>query len=294
MLNVSLRLTAGGSGEASGCFPLSISSEICGFTIMWTSVLQQMIPPETSCGRITAPSQDQVLNVFQPSPITHSCVWTPRLGGGGRGCGWGREAVFIMFWWHSRFAEFLKWRPQRRQRSQSFCFLLDFLKLLPRGRRGWGRGEGEKNQESLKRFIKGIKNLKATPLVSIKGPGWRKPRYAVNSYENTLDKAAVHAKKKKVCPKAIQSIAQLAAIIKRRSGLRSAPHQPAELQLTPWMHRDHKDAAAAAADSTGNYMLASLLSSSRSNIMRWPNHSAVSKRRHIQTTELSTQAERPV
>lgn len=94
-----------------------------------------------------------------------------------------------------------------------------------------------------------------------------------------------------MCPKAIQSIAQLAAIIKRRSVLRSAPHQPAKLQLTPWMHRAHKDVAA---DSTGNYMLASLHSSSRSNIMRWPNHSAVSKLRHIQTTELSTQAERPV
>lgn len=96
-------------------------------------------------------------------------------------------------------------------------------------------GREGKNQESLKRFIKGIKNLKATPSVSIKGPvDEKKPRYAVNSYENTLDKAAIHAKKKKkVCPKAIQSIAQLAAIIKRRSVLRSAPHQPAKLQLTP-------------------------------------------------------------
>lgn len=31
-------------------------------------------------------------------------------------------------------------------------------------------GREGKNQESLKRFIKGIKNLKATPSVSIKGP----------------------------------------------------------------------------------------------------------------------------
>lgn len=61
-------------------------------------------------------------------------------------------------------------------------------------------GREGKNQESLKRFIKGIKNLKATPSVSIKGPvDEKKPRYAVNSYENTLDKAAIHAKKKKKC-----------------------------------------------------------------------------------------------
>lgn len=79
-----------------------------------------------------------------------------------------------------------------------FLLLIRFLKLLPRGRRGWGGRVGRegKNQESLKRFIKGIKNLKATPSVSIKGPvDEKKPRYAVNSYENTLDKAAIHAKK---------------------------------------------------------------------------------------------------
>lgn len=176
-----------------------------------------------------------------------------------------------------------------------FLLLIRFLKLLPRGRRGWGGRVGRegKNQESLKRFIKGIKNLKATPSVSIKGPvDEENPDMQLILTRTLLTRQlSMQKKKKKVCPKAIQSIAQLAAIIKRRSVLRSAPHQPAKLQLTLWMHRAHKDAAA---DSTGNYMLASLHSSSRSNIMRWPNHSAVSKLRHIQTTELSTQAERPV
>lgn len=80
----------------------------------------------------------------------------------------------------------------------------------------------------------------------------------------------------KACPKAIQSIAQLAAIIKRRSVLHSAPRQLAKLQLTPCIHTAHKDA-----NSAGNYMLASLRSSSRSNIMPRPSRSAVSELQHI-------------
>lgn len=80
----------------------------------------------------------------------------------------------------------------------------------------------------------------------------------------------------KACPKAIQSIAKLPAIIKRRSVLHSAPHQLAKLQLTPCIHTAHKDA-----NSAGNYMLASLRSSSRSNIMPRPSRSAVSELQHI-------------
>lgn len=79
----------------------------------------------------------------------------------------------------------------------------------------------------------------------------------------------------KACPKAVQSVTQLAAIIKRRSALRTAPHQPAKLQLTPCIHTAHKDA-----NSAGNHMLASLHSSSRSHIMPGPNRSAVSELRH--------------
>lgn len=44
----------------------------------------------------------------------------------------------------------------------------------------------------------------------------------------------------KVCPKAIQSIARLAAIIKRRSVLRGS--QPAKLQPTPCVRGARKDA----------------------------------------------------
>lgn len=100
----------------------------------------------------------------------------------------------------------------------------------------------------------------------------------------------------KVCPKAIQSIAQLAAIIKRRSVLHSPPHQPAKLQLTLWIHTHtltHSAPQRRPANSTGNYMLASLRSSSCSNIMPWPNHSAVSELRHIQPTESSTLPGKP-
>lgn len=36
------------------------------------------------------------------------------------GCGWSWEPVFFMFWWHSRFVEFPKWRPQSHRNSKFF------------------------------------------------------------------------------------------------------------------------------------------------------------------------------
>lgn len=110
--------------------------------------------------------------------------------------------------------------------------------------------------------------------MSIKGPsGWR-------NQDMQLSLARTHLTRRlsvqKVCPKAIQSNTQLAAIIKRRYVLLGPPRQPANLKLTSWIRTAHENS------STGNYMLASLYSSSCSNIMPWPNHSAVSGLQCIQ------------
>lgn len=126
------------------------------------------------------------------STITHNafmCVNTEA-----RGVWVGLRGSFFMFWWHSRFGKFPKWRPQSRWNSK-LLLLIRFSKLLPRGRRRWGVSrEGGGNQESLKRFKKVLKISKQHLWCQSKGPWMKKPRYAVNSSENTLDKAAVHAK----------------------------------------------------------------------------------------------------
>lgn len=71
--------------------------------------------------------------------------------------------------------------------TQSFCFLLDFQNFFQ-------EEEGGKNQESLERFIKVLQISKQHLWCQSKGLWMKKPRYAVNSSENTLDKAAIHAK----------------------------------------------------------------------------------------------------
>lgn len=53
---------------------------------------------------------------------------------------------------------------------------------------------GGRNQESLERFIKVLKISKQHLWCQSKGPWMKKPRYAVNSSENTLDKTAIRAK----------------------------------------------------------------------------------------------------
>lgn len=88
----------------------------------------------------------------------------------------------------------------------------------------------------------------------------------------------------KVCPKAIQSVVQLAAIIKWEiCASQSASPALAKLQLTPWT------------PSQLNWQLyasislsLSLRSSSCSNIMLRPNISAVSEFQSVRPAELST------
>lgn len=79
--------------------------------------------------------------------------------------------------------------------TQTFCFLLDFINFFQDEREESKRGEGKKKKTGGPQEIyKDIKNLNATPLVSIKEPVDEETRYAANSSENTLDKAAIHAK----------------------------------------------------------------------------------------------------
>lgn len=128
--SVSLRPTATGSrdrsGSPTGCFPLSSSAEICGFTIMRTSVLdaatKQMLPLETSCESARTPSQVQLLTVFQLPLIKHSCVRAPRLRGewvwpGGSFL----HVLMTLQIWKVPQMEALK-----LLKFKVFCFLLDF------------------------------------------------------------------------------------------------------------------------------------------------------------------------
>lgn len=127
----------------TGCFPLSISTEICGFTTFWTTALDaatyQMFPLETSCGRIRSPSWDQVLNVFQLSLIMHSCVWILRLGGVG-GC---RRQFFSCFD-DTADLESSTNGGLTVTETQRFCFLLDFQNFLQEEKVGSRQGGREK------------------------------------------------------------------------------------------------------------------------------------------------------
>lgn len=135
--SVSLRPTGSrdGSGSPTGCFPLCSSAEICGFTIMRTSVLdaatKQMLPLETSCESARTPSQVQLLKCL--STTTHNAFMCASTGATGRVGVAGRQLSSC-----SDDTADLESSPNggfKVVEIQSFLLLIRFSKLFSSGRR---------------------------------------------------------------------------------------------------------------------------------------------------------------
>lgn len=76
---------------------------------------------------------------------------------------------------------------------QSFCFLLDFQNFFQEEGERTGK-QGGRNKEALEGFKKVLKISKQHLWCQSRSRWMKKPRYAVKSGENALDKEAVRAK----------------------------------------------------------------------------------------------------